>query len=71
MFPNFRHSELQTQGLKSALTALPELAERKRIIDMHMNIATALLTSIKDRQLDTFFALEETVSKQVRLPIRV
>jgi hypothetical protein len=63
----FIYSEAHTQGLKSALTALPELTERKRILDMHTNIATALLNNIKDRQLDTFFALEETILKQVSM----
>ncbi|CAI4215315.1 unnamed protein product [Parascedosporium putredinis] len=51
------------QHLKAAITLLPEMRERKSILDMHMNILAALLTGIKDRQLDTFFETEENVTK--------
>jgi hypothetical protein len=36
---------------------------------MHMNILTALLKGIKDRQLDNFFQLEENMSKQTKAQI--
>lgn len=52
------------QHLKAAITLLPELRERKAILDMHMNILAALLTGIKNRQLDNFFQLEENIMKQ-------
>ncbi|KAL8802537.1 MAG: hypothetical protein Q9200_006550 [Gallowayella weberi] len=54
------------QHLKAAITLLPALRERKATLDMHMNIATALLKGIKDRQLDNFFQIEESITKQTK-----
>ena len=48
-----------TQALVSAVNLLPELTERKKIIDKHTNIATVLLNQIKARSLDAFCMLEE------------
>ncbi|GAB1600909.1 sec1 family domain-containing protein 1 [Argonauta hians] len=55
-----------TAKLTSAVSSLPELLEKKRLIDMHTNIATALLEQIKARKLDVYFETEEKMmSKSV------
>ena len=55
-----------TAKLTSAVSSLPELLEKKRLIDMHTNIATALLDQIKSRKLDIYFESEEKMmSKSV------
>jgi hypothetical protein len=60
------HSDapMSAKNLKMAITALPTLTEKKRVIDMHMNIASALLKEIKSRALDTFIVTEESIAKQ-------
>ncbi|XP_050664917.1 protein sly1 homolog [Leptidea sinapis] len=50
-----------TQRLTSAVNSLPQLMEKKRLIDMHTTIATAILNAIKSRRLDSFFELEEKI----------
>ncbi|XP_066588311.1 protein sly1 homolog [Prorops nasuta] len=54
-----------TTRLTDAVNSLPQLLEKKRLIDMHTTIATGILNAIKSRRLDTFFELEEKImSKQ-------
>eukprot|EP00914_Ancora_sagittata_P000147 GHVO01000583.1.p1 GENE.GHVO01000583.1~~GHVO01000583.1.p1 ORF type:complete len:648 (-),score=153.15 GHVO01000583.1:147-2048(-) len=48
--------------LTSAINALPEMTERKRSIDMHTTIATALLDEIKDRGWDKFVEVEQALA---------
>lgn len=50
-----------TAKITSAVSSLPELLEKKRVIDMHMNIATSVLDQIKKRKLDMFFESEEQI----------
>ena len=47
-----------TSKLVSAVASLPELQERKKTIDKHTNIATALLGEIKARGLDEYHVVE-------------
>jgi sec1 family domain-containing protein 1 len=51
-------STASTSALADAVSSLPELAERKHGIDVHINIATAVLDEINKRALDSFFELE-------------
>lgn len=56
-----------TARLTSAVSSLPELLEKKRLIDMHTNIATALLDQIKSRKLDQYFEMEEKMMSRAML----
>lgn len=48
-----------TAKITSAVTSLPELLEKKKLIDMHTSIATEVLEEIKKRKLDVYFEQEE------------
>jgi len=56
-----------TAKLTSAVSSLPELLEKKRLIDMHTNVATALLEQIKARKLDVYFETEEKLMSKLTL----
>ncbi|XP_049789905.1 protein sly1 homolog isoform X2 [Schistocerca nitens] len=56
-----------TAKLTSAVNSLPQLMEKKRLIDMHTTIATAILNCIKSRRLDTFFEFEEKIMSKTTL----
>ena len=58
---------LNAQELRIALQVIPELTERKRIIDVHLNICTALLEAIKKRDLGDLVALQRDPQKHVIL----
>ncbi|XP_052490162.1 SEC1 family transport protein SLY1-like [Gossypium raimondii] len=47
-----------TKHLMKAVNSLPELTERKQVIDKHTNIATVLLGEIKERSLDSYVKKE-------------
>jgi len=51
-------------GLAAAMNALPEMTEKKRSIDMHTNIAMALMSEIKARELDKYYELEDQFTSQ-------
>ncbi|RZC33324.1 sly1 -like [Asbolus verrucosus] len=53
-----------TAKITSAVNSLPQLLEKKRLIDMHTSIATSLLNGIKSRKLDNFFELEEKIMSE-------
>ncbi|TKR76911.1 hypothetical protein L596_017981 [Steinernema carpocapsae] len=48
-----------TAKLSSTVGSLPELLEKKKLLDMHTNVATAVLDHIKHRKLDELFETEE------------
>lgn len=50
-----------TARLTDAVNSLPQLMEKKRLIDMHTKVATNILNYIKVRRLDSFFELEEKI----------
>lgn len=56
-----------TAMLTSAVSSLPELLAKKRLIDMHTTIATAILEHIKNRKLDVFFEIEEKILSKTTL----
>ncbi|XP_033752731.1 sec1 family domain-containing protein 1-like [Pecten maximus] len=56
-----------TAKLTSTVSNLPELLEKKRLIDMHTNIATAVLGQIKARKLDVYFETEEKLMSKAVL----
>lgn len=56
-----------TEKLTNAVNSLPQLLEKKRLIDMHTKVATCILNTIKSRRLDSFFEIEEKIMSKLTL----
>ncbi|KAL8443916.1 hypothetical protein Emed_006511 [Eimeria media] len=52
-----------SSDILKAVDALPDLADKKRSLDAHTTIATALVDAIKERELDKFFEVEQSFSQ--------
>ncbi|QPG73193.1 hypothetical protein FOA43_000500 [Brettanomyces nanus] len=48
-----------TQHIQEAIKALPELTQRKNIIDMHMSVLTELIKELDAKNLDSYFEIEQ------------
>lgn len=66
--PASEKGTVETAQLAAAIAALPELSKRKELIDIHTNIATALLNHINKRTLDSFFELESQLMANYNRP---
>lgn len=56
-----------TEKLTNAVNSLPQMMEKKRLIDMHTKIATSILNFIKSRRMDSFFEMEEKIMSKLAL----
>lgn len=54
--PNLNEDTTQIQEV---VKKLPELTAKKNIIDIHVNIFSGLLAQLEDKNLDTFFEIEQ------------
>lgn len=55
--------------LKGALALLPELKERKALLTMHMNILTAIMKGIGERNIHQFYREEQEILKQTKAQV--
>lgn len=46
------------------MDALPDLADKKRSLDMHTSVASAIVDEIKSRSLDKFFETEQAIDQE-------
>jgi len=53
-----------TKDLAAAFNSLPEMTEKKRCIDMHTNIATALMNEVNARELHRYYEMEDQFASQ-------
>jgi hypothetical protein len=48
-----------TTDLSKAISQLPKLQRKKRLLDQHVNMASSLLNCIRNRDIDAFYELEQ------------
>ncbi|KAF0992357.1 hypothetical protein HZS_3663, partial [Henneguya salminicola] len=50
-----------TSKLTSAMNSLPELLKRKTFLNMHTNIASSIMDTIKSNKIDSLYEIEEKI----------
>ncbi|KAF1845238.1 SEC1 family transport protein-like protein SLY1 [Cucurbitaria berberidis CBS 394.84] len=55
--------------LKGAMALLPELRERKTIIENHMSILEHVMEGLKNRKIDFYFTEEEELAKRTKAQV--
>ncbi|XP_008312982.1 sec1 family domain-containing protein 1 [Cynoglossus semilaevis] len=56
-----------TAKLTSAVSSLPDMLEKKRLIDLHTTVLTAVIDHIRTRKLDVYFENEEKLMSKSTL----
>jgi hypothetical protein len=62
---------LRTKDIKDLVTSIPELQEKKKILNMHTTIALEIVDQINKRNIDGFFQLEEAIMMKPSDKVRV
>ncbi|WLF80703.1 Vesicle trafficking between the ER and Golgi [Lodderomyces elongisporus] len=52
-----------TANIQQAVEKLPELTARKATLDMHMDILSCLINELQEKNLDTYFEVEQNANK--------
>jgi len=52
-------TEYETTNFVDSIESVPELTEKKNRADLHTNLATKLLDSVKERSIDKLHTFEE------------
>lgn len=60
---------LTADELKVAINVLPELTERKRLIDCHLQLATAILEQLKVRNFGDLYLIEQDLTKLTKASV--
>lgn len=54
---------MTADSLKLAISVVPELTERKRMLDSHLQLSTAILDGLRERDWPVFFNAEQGISE--------
>eukprot|EP00052_Salpingoeca_macrocollata_P015390 m.122607 g.122607 ORF g.122607 m.122607 type:complete len:638 (-) comp19669_c0_seq1:54-1967(-) len=56
-----------TAKLTSAVSSLPQLREQKKILDLHTNMLTEVMSKLGARHLDSYYEMEEEIMNKKKL----
>ena len=54
-------ASMTADELKMAISVIPELTNRKRLLDGHLQVSSAVLDKIKEREWPLFYGVEQEI----------